>query len=55
MKLTYKGDFKPRRAFMNIITFGLALGILSVAGVSFAVALPWSLIVAAVITFTFDE
>ena len=50
-----RSRFKPLTVFTKVATFAIALGILSAAGVSFAVALPWSLIVAAIITFTFDE
>ena len=44
-----------RRTIMKALTFGVALGGLSVVGVSFFVSLPWSLIIAACITFNFDE
>lgn len=48
-------NVKPLMLTMKAVTFGVALGALSFAGVSFFVALPWSLLVAACITFTFDE
>ena len=55
MKFTRTTDVKPRQLFMRVVTFGIGLGILSAVGVSFPVALPWAIIIAICITFTFDE
>ena len=47
--------FLPLQLIVKAVTFVVVLGAISLAGVSFPVALPWSLFAAACITFTFDE
>ena len=54
-KITAIFRVKPLTGVMKVVTFAVALGVLTLAGVSFPVALPWSLLVAACITFTFNE
>ncbi len=46
---------KPLMLMSKVITAAIVLGILSALSVSLAVAVPWSLLVAACITFSFDE
>ncbi len=50
-----KFNFKPLTLMFKVITFIGAFVALSVASVSLAVALPWALLVAACITFSFGE
>ncbi len=55
MRLTHTINIKPRMCVMKVITFVFGLGILSAVGVPFPVALPWAIIIALSITFTYDE
>lgn len=48
-------NFKPMMLASKVIVALIAFGILSAASVSFAVALPWALVVSALITITFNE
>ncbi len=55
MKFTHTINFKPRMCLMKAVTLLVGFGMLSAVGVSLPVALPWAIIIALSITFTYDE